>query len=81
VPNNTSSPKPDDQHSHDPLMTRSDFANWGADQIAYVRPARHGEIEGYAVHAADGREVGFAETYDLAAASILQHDLFPLSVH
>jgi len=81
MPNNTSIPKSDDPESHYPQMTRSDFANWGADQIAYVRPARHGEIDGYAVHAADGREVGFAETYDLAAASILQHDLYPLSVH
>ena len=74
-------PKPESQPLRTPPMTPSDFANWGADQVAYVRPARHGETSGFAVHAADGREVGFAETYDLAAASILQHDLYPLSVH
>ena len=81
MPKNTSIPKPGDLETRYPLMSRSDFANWGAGQVAYVRPARLGEIDGYAVHAADGREVGFAETHDLAEASILQHDLYPLSVH
>ncbi len=73
--------KRDDQDSRAPLMSRADFANWGSDRIAYVRRSRQGGINGYAVHTADGREVGFAETFDLAAAGVLQHDLYPLSVH
>jgi len=74
-------PRSEHQNPRTPPMSRSDFANWGTTQIAYVRPIRQGGINGYAVHTADGREVGFAETYDLAAASILQHHLYPLSVH
>jgi len=64
-----------------PLISRAAFAHWGADQVAYVRPTGFDGTKGFAIHAADGRTVGFAETFDRAAASILQHNLFPLSVH
>ncbi len=63
------------------MMSKAEFAYWGADEIAYVRPVCQGNVNGYGVFAADGREVGFAVSYEMAAASVLQHDLYPLSVH
>lgn len=64
-----------------PGMSPREFANWGADRLAYVRPSHEEGMDGFAVHLADGRKVGFAESYDQATAGILEHDLFPLSVH
>jgi hypothetical protein len=64
-----------------PQMSRAEFANWGTGRIAYVRPSKSGKTNGFTVHTADGRKVGFAQSYGMAAASILQHDLYPMSVH
>jgi len=79
--NDRQDPRTESSTSGFPVMSRSAFAAWGTDEVAYVRPAQVGKIKGYAVHTADGRAVGFAETYDLAAAAVLQNELHPLSVH
>ena len=62
-------------------MTITDFALFGAEHIAYVKPV---VIEGqllYAVFAADGRELAVIEGRDLADATVRQNDMEPLSVH
>ncbi len=58
-----------------------EFLALGLDKIAYVKPKQVGERMLYAIHSADGNEVGLAEERDLAFAAIIQHDLAPLSVH
>ena len=57
------------------------FAALGVDQVAYVRPA---VVEGqkvYAIHSADGNEIGMMAGRDLAFAAVKQHDMEPVSVH
>ena len=58
-----------------------EFLAPGLDKIAYVKPKQVRERMLYAIHSADGNEVGLAEELDLAFAAIIQHDLAPLSVH
>ena len=62
-------------------MPAQDFAQWGVDQIAYVKPTRVGKAVIYTIHAADGQPLAQAATYDLAAASIVQNDLEPVTLH
>lgn len=65
-----------------PAMSEADFATWGVPEVAFVKrvvdPA--GAI-GWAIHAADGTQMGLAPSRDLAFAAIKQHELEPLSVH
>jgi hypothetical protein len=64
-----------------PVMSAQDFAQWGAGQIAYIKPV---ETEGatlFAVFAANGQQLGLMETPDMARAAVIQNDLEPLSVH
>ena len=62
-------------------MSARDFALWGVEDVAYIRPV---EIDGkvaWAICAADGSGIGVAPERDLAFAAARQHDLEPLSVH
>ena len=62
-------------------MSITDFALYGAQQIAYVKPV---VIEGkklFAIFAADGQELAVIESRDLAVATVRQNDMEPLSVH
>jgi hypothetical protein len=62
-------------------LTAADWARFGADQIAYIRPII---VEGQAVvaiHAADGTQIGAAPDTGLATAAILQHEMLPVLVH
>ncbi len=67
-------------------LSTQDFALWGLDQAAYVRPASgdsvlsDGETR-YTVYAADGRTLGTLESRDHAIAAILGQGMEPLSVH
>jgi hypothetical protein len=57
------------------------FAALGVDKVAYVRPA---VVEGqkvYAIHSADGSEIGMMAGRDVAVAAVKQHDMEPVSVH
>ena len=57
------------------------FAALGMDKVAYVRPA---VVEGqkvYAIHSADGSEIGMMAGRDVAFAAVKQHDMEPVSVH
>ena len=62
-------------------MSAQDFAEWGANHGAYIRPI---DLEGktvYGVFSADGRQLGLTETLDLARAAVIQNDLEPVNVH
>lgn len=62
-------------------ISRGDFMALGLNQIAYVKAV---EIEGeavFAVHAADGTEIGVLDSREIAFAACAQHELEPLSVH
>jgi len=62
-------------------MSSQDFANWGSEAFAYLKPEREEGIPGYAIYSADGRHLAFVADRDLAKALVLQHELMPVDVH
>lgn len=68
-------------HDNPREFSPNDLAELAVEDIAYVKSV---EIDGeavFAIHAADGTQLGFAAERDAAFAAILQHDLTPVSVH
>jgi hypothetical protein len=57
------------------------LARLGVAQIAYVKPVVVNGAQGFAIHAADGTAMAITEDRDVAVAAILQHEMFPVSVH
>lgn len=57
------------------------FAALGVDQVAYVRPAVIDGRTVYAIHNANGSEIGMMAERDIAFAAVKQHDMEPVSVH
>jgi hypothetical protein len=62
-------------------ISAKEFALWGIQDIAYIRPVTIEGQKAYAVHAADGTQVAVMNTLEVAAAAVCQNDLEPLSVH
>jgi len=62
-------------------MSARDFAAWGVEDIAYVRPITVDGKLAWAICGADGTGIGVAEERELAFAAARQHDLEPFSVH
>jgi hypothetical protein len=57
------------------------FGALGVDRLAYVRPAVVDGRTVYAIHNADGNELGMMAERDIAFAAVKQHDMEPVSVH
>ncbi len=64
-----------------PVMSAHDFAQWGAEHVAYIKPVEVNGGTKFAVFAANGQQLGLMETPDQARAAVVQNDLEPLSVH
>jgi hypothetical protein len=62
-------------------LSHIDFARLGADVMAYMRPVVLNGARAFAIHAADGTQIGAAPSLPLAAAAIRQHEMEPLLVH
>ncbi len=73
---NTSTQRPASRY-----MSVADFALYGAEDMAYVKPVTVDGEALFAVYAADGRELALIEGRDLADATIRQNDMEPFSVH
>jgi hypothetical protein len=58
-----------------------DFARFGTQEIAYIRPVVVNGAAAVSIHAADGTPIGAAPTAALAEAAIRQHEMEPVSVH
>jgi len=70
-------------HPQTLLGIKSDInlAEWGLEDVAYVKSV---EIDGedvYSIHSADGRALDVVDGREAAFAAILVNDLMPLSVH
>jgi hypothetical protein len=59
----------------------ADWARFGAEDIAYVRPVVVDGVRAMAIHAGDGTPIGAAPSAELAIAAILQHEMEPALVH
>ncbi len=62
-------------------MTLQELASWGLQDVAFVKRVVINDEEAWAIHAANGVEMGMAPRRDLAFAAIRQHDMEPFSVH
>ncbi len=62
-------------------LAPADWARFGAERIAYIRPVTVDGVAAVAIHAADGTQIGAAPDTSLAAAAILQHEMLPALVH
>jgi hypothetical protein len=62
-------------------LSARDFAQLGAEEVAYVRPVILNGAQAFAIHAADGTPIGAAPNAQLAAAAIRQHEMEPMLVH
>ena len=62
-------------------LSIADWARFGAQEIAYIRPVMVNGVQGMAIHAADGTPIGAAPNAEMAIAAILQHEIAPALVH
>ncbi|HVH76001.1 MAG TPA: DUF1150 family protein [Stellaceae bacterium] len=62
-------------------ISQGEFARLGIEQIAYVKQVVVNDVVGYAVHAADGTQIALLPSRELAAATLMQHDIEALSLH
>ncbi|HWL81907.1 MAG TPA: hypothetical protein VNR89_13230 [Roseomonas sp.] len=62
-------------------LAPAEWARFGAEQIAYIRPILVDGNQAVAIHAADGTQIGAAPDTNLATAAILQHEMVPVLVH
>ena len=62
-------------------ISMADWARFGAEDIAYIRPVVVDGVRAIAIHAGDGTPIGAAPSAELAIAAIRQHDMEPALVH
>ena len=62
-------------------MSSRELALFGMQDLAYVKPVVVNGVTAFAVHAADGTQIGVLPDREIALATVRQHDLEPLSVH
>jgi hypothetical protein len=62
-------------------LAPADWARFGAEEIAYIRPVIVDGAHIVAIHSADGTQIGAAPDALLAAAAIQQHEMVALLVH
>jgi hypothetical protein len=64
-----------------PTFTPREFAVLGLQDVAYVKRVTLNDAPAFAICAADGTQIAVVVDYQVALATIRQHDLEPLSVH
>jgi hypothetical protein len=62
-------------------LSPQDFATFGLNDIAYVKPVVADGGKGFAIHAADGTRLTVMADRLAAFAAVRQHDMEPYSVH
>jgi hypothetical protein len=62
-------------------LSRREFAALGLAEVAYLRAATIDGQRGFAIHAADGRMIGFAPSHNIALQLIRDNELEPASLH
>ena len=64
-----------------PVMSAHEFAHWGTEHVAYIKPVEVNGVMAFGVFAANGQQLGLIKTLALAWAAAIQNDLAPVSVH
>jgi hypothetical protein len=62
-------------------LSSKDFASFGVNDLAYLKPVIVNGVAGFAIHAADGTPLTVVNDVAVAGATVRQHDMEPLSLH
>ena len=62
-------------------LSSQDFATFGVDLMAYVKPISLDGNPGFAIHAADGTQLTVVVGRANAFATVRRHEMEPVSVH
>jgi len=62
-------------------LSAQDFAELGADEVAYIKLISDAEGEQYLICAGDGREIAVAEDYETATLAAHHYDYMPVWLH
>ena len=62
-------------------LSPMDWARFGLQQVAYLRPVLLNGVRAVAIHAADGTHIGAAPNLESAAAAVVEHEMAPVLVH
>ncbi|MFM2045185.1 MAG: hypothetical protein RLY86_3761 [Pseudomonadota bacterium] len=62
-------------------LSPQDFATFGVNDVAYVKPVQVNGLRGFAIHAADGTALAVVTDRLVAAATVRQNDMEAVSVH
>jgi hypothetical protein len=62
-------------------LSLADWANFGLEEVAYLRPVLLNGVKAVSIHAADGTRIGAAPNIELAAAAVVEHEMAPVLVH
>ncbi len=63
------------------LMYDDDFAEWGTEDIAYIKQDMIDNSMMWSIYGAEGTRIGYAQNRDVALAIVSQNDLTAMSVH
>ena len=63
------------------LSYDDDFADWGTEDIAYIKRDVVDNTPMWSIYGAEGVRIGYAENRAVALAIVSQHDLTAMSVH
>ncbi len=62
-------------------LSVQDWADFGVNDMAYLKPVRVEGAYRYSIHAANGVPLAVMDTREVAAAAVMQNELEALSVH
>jgi hypothetical protein len=62
-------------------LSPKDFAAFGLDLLAYIKPITVDGAPGFAIHAADGTPLTVVSGRETAVATVRRHEMEPVSVH
>ncbi len=62
-------------------LSPMDWARFGLQQVAYLRPMLMDGVLAVSIHAADGTRIGAAPNIAAAAAAVVEHEMAPVLVH
>ena len=62
------------------LMSPHEFAEWGVEEIAYIKAIQLNGVAAFGIFAANGEQLGLAQSFDAAIRVVIERHLELISV-
>ncbi len=62
-------------------MTPEMFADFGGDEVVYIKPVKEAGTRGFVIHAANGDELAVVDSLENALAQAIHNDLSVTRLH